>query len=137
MSRGPGRLGREILRELHETPGRRLAWGELKRRFPAAVRNKSFYRAVRSLRRAGRILDAEIGSERQIGLAPVYESGGRPRLAYTEDRQLAALVGEAHRLLAVVSRAYGVPVPPLSPSTVHYLEELENVTRPDSTVLGA
>ena len=60
MSRGPGRLQRRIIHELAQEPTGRLPWRWLRERYPYEVRDKSFYRAVRSLRRMGRIIDYEV-----------------------------------------------------------------------------
>jgi hypothetical protein len=64
VSRGPGKLQRSILHELSQQPSGSLLWRSLRQRYPREVRNKSFYRAVRSLRRMGRILDYE--AQRQL-----------------------------------------------------------------------
>ena len=55
MSRGPGALQREILEVLAGEPGNRMWWRRLKERFPVEVEHKTFYRAVRSLLRMGRV----------------------------------------------------------------------------------
>lgn len=55
MSRGPGALQRDILAVVSGTPGGQIRWETLKRRFPVEVRHKTFYRAVRSLRRMRRL----------------------------------------------------------------------------------
>jgi hypothetical protein len=57
VSRGPGILQLRILEVLAQEPTGNLPWRWLKNRFPLQVRDKSFYRAIRSLRRMGRIED--------------------------------------------------------------------------------
>ena len=117
MSRGPGALQRRILEVLAEEPIGYLPWRWLKDRFPLQVRDKSFYRAIRSLRRMGRIDDYTVdrgpgpglcGRARYIAIVPVYEVGGRLRFAREADRELAALVEEARRRLKTLAAARGI-----------------------------
>jgi hypothetical protein len=115
MSRGPGALQMRILEVLaHDEPTGYLPWRWLKNRFPLQVRDKSFYRAVRSLRRMGRIDDYTVdrgpgpglcGRVRYIALLPVYEAGGRLHFAYEEDRELVALAEAAQRQLKTLASA--------------------------------
>jgi hypothetical protein len=119
VSRGPGKLQRSILDVLSQQPSGRLLWRSLRKRYPHEVRTKSFYRAVRSLRRMGRILDYEANYGprlcarfRYIALVPVYEVGGRLHFAYEADRELAALVDEAQRQLRTVAAARGIRLEP-------------------------
>jgi hypothetical protein len=86
----------------------------LRQRYPREVRQKSFFRAIRSLRRMGRILDytADYGPGRggrcrYIALAPIYEVGGRHYFAYKADCELAALSDEALRQPRTVAAARG------------------------------
>jgi DNA-binding Lrp family transcriptional regulator len=104
VSRGPGRLQRKILHELSQEPTGYLPWRWLRERYPYEVRDKTFYRAVRSLRRTGCILDYEVdlspglgGRARYIAIVPIYEAGGRLHFAYEADRELAALAEAAQR----------------------------------------
>jgi hypothetical protein len=83
MSRGPGRLQLSILHELAQEPGGRLPWRWLRERYPYEVRNKSFFRSIRALRRTGRIIDYKVdllpgrgGHGRYIAIAPVGVGGG-------------------------------------------------------------
>ena len=108
MSRGPGALQRRILEVLVREPAGYLPWRRLKERFPLQVRDHSFFRAVRSLRRMGRIHDYTVdrgpgpglsGRARYIAIVPVYEVGGRLCFALEADRELAALAEEARRQL--------------------------------------
>jgi hypothetical protein len=117
VSLGSGRLQLSILHELSQEPTGYLPWRWLKKRFPDQVRDKSFYRAVRSLRRMGRIIDYEVdrgpgpglsGRARYIAIAPIYEAGGRLRFAYEEDRELVALAEEAQRQLKTLVSARGI-----------------------------
>jgi hypothetical protein len=121
MSRGPGSLQKQILAELSQEPGGRLPWYWLRQRFPHQVRQKSFYRALRSLRRMGRIVDYEVdygpglgGRWRYIAIVPVYEVSGRIHFAYEADRELAALVTRLRRQLRTVASARGIRLKPSS-----------------------
>jgi hypothetical protein len=117
VSRGPGRLQLSILHVLSQEPGGRLPWRWLRERYPLAVRDKSFYRAIRSLRRMGRIHDYTVnrgpgpglcGRARYIAIVPVYEIGGRLHFAYEEDRELVALAEAAQRQLKTLAAARGI-----------------------------
>jgi hypothetical protein len=115
VSKGPGTLQRRILCELAQEPTRYLPWRWLKKRFPLQVRDKSFYRAVRSLRRMGRIIDYEIdrppgtgGHTRYIAIVPVYEVSGRLRYTFEEDRELVALAEAAQRQVRTLASARGI-----------------------------
>src|SRR3712207_3295258 len=106
MSRGPGRLQAKILDDLSREPGGRLPWRRLRERYPKEVGQKSFYRAIRALRRAGRILDYRAdrgpglgGRCRYVAIVPFYEVGGRLHFAHEADRELAALADAAQRQL--------------------------------------
>lgn len=121
MSRGPGRLQAKILDELSREPGGRLPWRWLRDRYPNEVRQKSFYRAIRALRRTGRILDYKAahgpglgGRCRYIAIVPVYEVGGRLHFAYEADRELAALADAAKRQLRIVAAARRIRLEPLA-----------------------
>ena len=123
MSRGPGVLQRRILEVLSQEPTGYLPWRWLKNRFPLQVWDKSFYRAIRSLRRMGRIDDYTVdrgpgpglcGRARYIGIVPVYEVGGRLRYALEADRELVALAEAAQRQLKTLARARGIPLEPSS-----------------------
>ncbi len=120
MSRGPGRLQAKILDELSREPGGHLPWRWLKQRYPNEVRQKSFYRAIRALRRMGRIIDYEVaigpglGSRcRYIALAPIYEAGGRLHFAYEADRELVTLAEATQRQLRTLAAARGIRPDPL------------------------
>ena len=121
MSRGPGYLQRRILEVLAQEPTGYLPWRWLKERFPLQVRDKSFFRAIRSLRRMGRIHDYTVdhgpgpglcGRARYIAIVPVYEVGGRVRFALKEDRERAALVEEAQRQVKTIAAARGIRLAP-------------------------
>ena len=123
MSRGPGRLQAKILDELRQEPSRHLPWLWLRQRFPHQIQDKSFYRAVRSLRRMGRIIDYEVhrppgigGHARYIAIAPTYLVGGRLRFAFEADRELAALAEAAQRQLNTLPSARGIRLAPASKS---------------------
>jgi hypothetical protein len=112
MTRGPGSLGRRIIRELDEAPDHLLEWETLKSRFPLQVGDKSFYRAIRSLERMGivSVIDEPEGSHprRHVGLAAF--AGGT-------DRELLDLLSAAYQQYVGVARARGVPISP-SPAEV-------------------
>jgi hypothetical protein len=121
VSRGPGALQRRILEALAREPTGYLPWRWLKNRFPLQVRDKSFYRAIRSLRRMGRIDDYTVdrgpgpgpcGRARYIAIVPVYEAGGRLRFAYEADRELVALADEAQRQVRTLAAARGIRLEP-------------------------
>jgi hypothetical protein len=123
MSRGPGRLQRRIIHELAEEPTGQLPWRWLKQRFPFQVRDKSFYRAVRSLRRMGRIDDYTVdrgpgpglcGRARYIAIVPVSEVGGRLHFVLETDRELAALAEAAQRQVKTLASARGIRLAPAS-----------------------
>ena len=125
MSRGPGALQRRILEVLAQEPTGYLPWRWLKERFPLQVRDKSFFRAIRSLRRVGRIDDYTLdrgpgpglcGRTRYIAVVPVYEVGGRLRFAFEADREQAALAEEAQRQLKTLAAARGIRLEPVSKS---------------------
>ena len=123
MSRGPGALQRRILEVLSQEPTGYLPWRWLKDRFPLQVRDKSFYRAIRSLRRMGRIDDYTVdrgpgpglcGRARYIAIVPVYEVGGRLHFALEADRKLAALAEAEQRQLKILAAARGIRLTPTS-----------------------
>ena len=123
MSRGPGALQRRILEVLAQDPTGYLPWRWLKKRFPLQVRDKSFYRAIHSLRRMGRIEDYTVdrgpgpglcGRARYIAIVPVYEVGGRVRYALEADREMAALTEAALRQMKTLAAARGIRLEPSS-----------------------
>jgi hypothetical protein len=123
VSRGPGVLQRRILDVLAQEPTGYLPWRWLKNRFPLQVRDKSFYRAIRSLRRMGRIEDYTVdrgpgpglcGRARYIVIVPVYEAGGRVRFALEADRELADLAEAAQRQVKALAAARGIRLAPAS-----------------------
>jgi hypothetical protein len=106
VSRGPGRIQKAIIDELRKAPGTELRWAELKNRFPNESAQHSLHRAVRSLRERGLILDHYIFGRRYIALT------------FLGDTDLRALCDAAHRQLALLCKARGVPVPPLDSSVL-------------------
>jgi hypothetical protein len=124
VSGGPGALQRRILEALAREPAGYLPWRRLKDLFPLQVRDHSFYRAIRSLRRMGRIDDYTVdhghgpglcGRARYVAIVPVYEAGGRLRFALESDREQAALAEEARRQLKsleTLAAARGSHLPP-------------------------
>jgi hypothetical protein len=121
VSKGPGVLQRRILEVLAREPTGYLPWRWLKQRFPLQVRDKSFYRAIRSLRSMGRIHDYTVdrgpgpglsGRAHYIAIVPVYEVGGRLRFALEADREQAALAEAAQRQLKTLAATRGIHLPP-------------------------
>jgi hypothetical protein len=100
MSREPGTIQRAILNLLYEARGGYISWDDLKRPFPFEVFDKSFYRAVRALKKKGEIEDLEIGGNRYIALPP-----GRSK----EDRELLAMSRQLMNNLAALARSRGLP----------------------------
>jgi pyruvate-formate lyase-activating enzyme len=100
MSRGPGSLQRAIVDLLYEARLGRLSWEDLKRPFPFEVADKSFYRAIRALKKNRMIVDSEIHGERYIALPP-----GKTK----EDEELRALAEWAVNSVAVLAKARGFP----------------------------
>ena len=109
MSRGPGTLQKTIIDELMTTPGTRLPWEELKRRFPRESAQHSLHRAVRGLLNRGLVYSRHVGKRHYLGLT------------VSGDAKLSDLCNAAHAQLEAVAKARSVPVPPLvepaSPST--------------------
>ena len=107
------------------------------------MRDKSFYRAIRSLRSMGRIDDYTVdrgpgpglsGRARYIAIVPVYEVGGRLRFAREADRELAALADEAQRQVRTLAAARGVRLEPASKgplegTSVDAYRRLSNIKR--------
>jgi hypothetical protein len=117
VSRGPGVLQRRILEVLSQEPTGYLPWHWLRDRFPLQVRDKSFYRAIRSLRTMKRIDDYTLdrgpgpglsGRARYIAIVPVYEVSGRLRFALEADRELAALTKAAQRQIKTLASGGGI-----------------------------
>jgi hypothetical protein len=102
MSRGPGALQRRIISELASQRTKRLPWDELKRRFPREVELKTFFRAVRGLRRRRLVYDERGGTRHWLELTVLGDD------EFLE--QLRASIG----MLKAAARARGVPVPPIA-----------------------
>lgn len=89
MSRGAGALQRDILEVLSNEPANRMWWRKLKHRFPVEVRHKTFYRAVRSLVRMGRVRWYDGGSGfLYLEKLPYYRVGDTIAIADEELREL-------------------------------------------------
>lgn len=97
MSKGPGRLGIEILAQLGDAPAHAMPWRELKDRFPRQAKTRSFHRSVRSLESQGLIR-----VDRKRWLVHL----NHPRLGPD-----LVLVKQALDMVATLARARGVPVP--------------------------
>jgi DNA-binding transcriptional ArsR family regulator len=102
MSRGLGSLQRRIKGELARQPTKRLPWSKLKGCFAAEVEQRTFYRAVRGLRRRGLVYDERDGTRHWLELTLLADD------EFLE--QYRATIG----LLKAASRARGVPVPPIA-----------------------
>jgi hypothetical protein len=101
MSRGLGALQRRIIGELARQPTKRLPWVDLKRRFPQEVEQRTFFRAVRSLRRRGLVYDERGGVHHWLALTVLG------------DDQFLEQCRETIWLLEAAARARGVPAPPI------------------------
>jgi hypothetical protein len=102
VGRGPGVLQQRIISELARQRTKRLPWDELKRRFPQEVEQRTFFRAVRSLRRRGLVYDERGGTRHWLELTLLGDD------EFLE--QYRATIG----LLEAAARARGVPVPPIA-----------------------
>lgn len=106
MSRGPGTLQRDVLDVLRGERGL-VTWNDLKERLPLHVRDHSLHRAVRSLKKMGRVREVKVNGRRWI----VSRASPGPSKA---DRELLDLSSVAHAQLRAVAKARGVPVPPIT-----------------------
>ena len=102
MSRGLGALQRRIKGELARQPTKRLAWDELKHRFPQEVEQRTFFRAVRGLRRRGLVYDERGGTRRWL------------ELTLLGDDEFLDGCRASIEMLEAAARARGVPVPPIA-----------------------
>jgi hypothetical protein len=102
VGKGPGVLQQRIISELARQPTKRLPWDELKRRFPQEVEQRTFFRAVRSLRRRGLVYDERGGTRHWLELT-----------ALGDDEFLDSCRASV-RMLEAAARARGVPVPPIA-----------------------
>ena len=102
MGRGPGVLQRRIINELAQQRTKRLPFDELRRRFPEEVRQKTFYRAVRGLRRRRLVYDERGGTRHWL------------ELTLLGDQESLEQFRASIRMLEAVARARGVPVPPIA-----------------------
>ena len=94
----------EILTQVTELLQRqgRVSYRALKRRFPREVELKTFFRAVRALRRQGLVYDERGGTRHWLELTLLGDD------EFLE--QYRATIG----LLEAAARARGVPVPPIA-----------------------
>ena len=102
MSKGPGVLQQRIISELARQRTKRLRWDALKRQFPKEVEQRSFFRAIRGLRRRGLVYDDRGGVHHWMVLTVRGDD------EFLE--QYRATIG----LLEAAARARGVPVPPIA-----------------------
>jgi DNA-binding transcriptional ArsR family regulator len=102
VGRGPGALQRRIISELAGQWTKRLPWDELKRRFPEEVEQRTFYRAVRGLRRRGLVYDERGGTRHWL------------ELTVLGDDEFLDSLRESIRLLEAAARARGATVPPIA-----------------------
>jgi hypothetical protein len=102
MGKGLGTLQRRITGELARQPTKRLPWDELKDRFPQEIEQRTFFRAVRSLRRRGLVYDERGGTRHWI------------ELTLRGDDEFLELCRASIWLLEAAARARGVPVPPIA-----------------------
>ena len=102
MGRGPGVLQQQIISELARQRTKRLRWDELRRRFPKEVEQRSFFRAIRGLRRRGLIVDGRGGTHHWLALS------------VRGDGEFLKQYRASIALLEAAARARGVPVPPIA-----------------------
>jgi hypothetical protein len=102
MSRGLGTLQRKIINELARQPTKRLPWADLKIRYAEEVRQRTFYRAVRSLWRRGLVYDERGGTRHWL------------ELTLRGDDEFLEQYRATISLLEAAARARGVPVPPIA-----------------------
>lgn len=107
MSRGLGAVQRLVLAELRGAGGL-LRWDALKEGYPLLVEDHSLHRAVRSLKKRGRIREVTVGGKRWLAFCAPASGWSK------SDRQLLELGQQVHYGLRVIARARGVPVPPES-----------------------
>lgn len=103
MSRGYGIFQRAVMAEI-EARGGITSTKRLRSRFPCQARDKSLYRAIRGLRRAGAVTtypDALLGGARLV-LNFGHSDG---------DRDLIRQLDEILRTQRAVARARGFPLP--------------------------
>lgn len=95
-------MQRKIINELARQPTKRLPWEDLKTRYAEEVRQRTFYRAVRGLRRRGLVYDEHGGTRHWLELTLLGDD------EFSE--QYRATIG----LLEAAARARGVPLPPIA-----------------------
>lgn len=100
MSKGPRHLGNTILQVLAAEPGARMPMRELSSRFPLHLKDKTFYRSLRSLEKGGYVYVEGGGRSKIVGLVE------RPE--YAEEMKLAR---EALAMVATLAKVWNVPVP--------------------------
>jgi hypothetical protein len=113
MGKGLGTLQRRITGELARQPTKRLPWDELKDRFPQEIEQRTFFRAVRSLRRRGLVYDERGGTRHWL------------ELTLLGDDEFLELCRASIEQLEGAARARGVPVPPIA-GLVPYSRELRS-----------
>jgi hypothetical protein len=99
VGRGPGVLQQQIISELARQRTKRLRWDELKRRFPKEVEQRSFFRAIRGLRRRGLVVDGRGGLHHWLALTVLG------------DEEFLERYRANIAMLEAAARARGVPVP--------------------------
>jgi hypothetical protein len=108
-----GALQLRIKGELARQPTKRLPWAELKRRFPQEVEQRTFFRAVRGLRRRGLVYDERGGTRHWLELTALG------------DDEFLDSCRTSVRMLEAAARARGVPVP-LIPGLLTLSRELRS-----------
>lgn len=103
MSRGPGSFQKGILDRIQRNRGV-IAWAELKDSFPLRVGNRSLHRAVRALKRMGRLREITVDGKRWFAYCP-SKSMSRA------DRELLQLCNAAAWQLRMAAKARGFAVP--------------------------
>lgn len=114
MSRGYGALQRDIMAEIEDAGGL-ASTARLRKKFPRQAADKSLYRSVRGLRRAGAVIAFE-DSGSVLGDTLLALNFGHS----VGDRELIRQSKQILHMLHVVADAHGVPLP----EEAHALREL-------------
>jgi hypothetical protein len=111
LSRGVGRVQQMVIDELQRSPGTLLPWSELKQRLPREAEQGSLHRSIRGLLNRGLVRELHFGGSRYLALS------------FFGHEELRDPVNDPLRLLEVICRARGVPLPDLAdPSWKEHLD---------------
>lgn len=105
MSRGYGALQRDVMAQIEDAGGL-ISTARLRKKFPRQAADKSLFRSVRGLRRAGAVTAFE-DSGSVLGDTLLVLNFGHS----VGDRQLIRQSKQILDMLRAVAGAHGVPVP--------------------------